>query len=66
MISRRHFQENPSELHEILTFPGFQRVLLEEWDDVLEQMLLATHPISHPVAVVPANHTTTEIRLQGM
>jgi len=66
MISRRHLQENPSELHEVLTFPGFERVLLEEWDDVLEQVLLAADPISHAVAMVPANHATTEIGLQGV
>jgi hypothetical protein len=41
-------------------------MLHEEWDDRLEQVLLASDPVSHAVSVILANHATTEVTLEAM
>ena len=64
MLPRSHHADDSPELGEVGPLLGLERVLLEERDDALEQMLLPSHPIRHPVAVVPANHATTEVRLE--
>ena len=66
MIARFHHQDDTSKLLEIDALPRLQRVLDEEWDDALEQMLLPPDPVSHPVAVVRTDHAATEKRLESM
>ncbi len=39
-------------------------MLFEKWNDALEQVSLAPHAVSHPIAVIGSNNTTTEILLQ--
>ena len=57
-----HFQQDTSELLEIDALPGFQRVLLEERDDALEQVLSVAHTVRQSVSMVRSNHATTEVR----
>src|SRR6185437_5226320 len=39
-------------------------MLLEERNDVLRQVLMSTYAKRHPVAVIPANHTASEVAFQ--
>ena len=41
MIALLHHEKHRAEFLEIHTLPSFERVLNEEWNDVLEQMLVA-------------------------
>ncbi len=41
-------------------------MLHEKRDDRLEQVLLASDPIGHPVAVILANHAASEVGLEPM
>jgi hypothetical protein len=66
VIAPLHQQEDPPELGEVRPLLGLERVILEEWDDASEQMLLASYAVGHPVAVIPSNHSATEMGLQRM
>jgi hypothetical protein len=63
---RIHQKENVPELQEIDVLSGFQRMLDEEWNDVLQQMFHAAHPVRHSVAVIRSNHSATEVCLEGV
>src|SRR5438445_3635675 len=58
--------QHTTEFQEVLLLSRLQRVLLEEWNDTQEEMFESPYPVRHPVAVIPANHTTAEVRLEGM
>jgi hypothetical protein len=60
VFSPAHQLEDPSELHEVDPLLGFQRVLIEERNDPLVQMIQTTHPVSQPLLAVPANHAAPE------
>ena len=66
MIARLHHQEHASKFLEVDSLFRFQRMLDEEWNDAFQKMLLASHAIAHPVAVILANHAASEMRLQCM
>src|ERR1044071_1949574 len=66
MATRFHQEQNVPELQEIDVLLGFQRMLDEEWNDVLQEVLQTSHPIRHPVSVINSNHATTEVRLECM
>src|SRR6266511_2699485 len=66
MCTRFHQKQNVPEFQEIDVLLGFQRMLDEEWNDVLQEVLQTSHPIRHSVAVVHANHPTTKVRLECM
>src|SRR5689334_20041044 len=66
MNTLAHHQQDPAEFLEFHVFPGFERMLDEEWNDSFQQMFLASHPISHPVAVIHANHAAAKMVFQGM
>jgi len=66
MRTRFHQEENVPELQEIDVLLGFQRMLDEEWNDVLHEVLHTSHSIRHPVSVVHSNHATTEVRFECM
>ena len=60
MLARLHHQNHSSKFLKIDALSGLKRVLVEEWDDVLTQMLLRPHSIGHPITVVTSYNTTTE------
>src|SRR6266567_4770149 len=66
MGTRFHQEQNVPEFQEIDVLLGFQRMLDEEWNDVLQEVLQTSHSIRNSVAAVHANHTTTEMRLECM
>ena len=66
MNPRLHPLKNVTELDEIHVLSGLERVLDEEWNDALNQVLLPSHPVGHSVAVVHANHSASKIAFQGM
>ncbi len=66
MIARLHHQKHFSELLEVQTLLCFQRVLDEKWNDALPKMFLSVHPKRHPVAMVLANHTASEMGFECM
>src|SRR6266851_9845335 len=66
MVTRLHQQKNIPEFQEIDVLLCFQRMLDEKWNDVLKQMLDASHPIGHSIAVIHSNHAASEIRLEGI
>src|SRR5262245_47263431 len=41
-------------------------MLLEERNNCLRQVFVTSHPVRHPVAIVLANNTASEVRLQCM
>ena len=59
-----HQQKNVAELLKVHVLLRLQGMLDEKWNDAVEQMLDSTHSVGHPIAVVPANHATTEVFLQ--
>ena len=64
MIARLHEQEHAPKFLKIDTLLGFQRVVDEEWNDALEQVIQAPDTVGHSVAVVGTNDATSEERLQ--
>jgi hypothetical protein len=66
MIPRLHHANDSPKFGEVRSLLGFERVFLEEWNDVPEQVLLASYSIGHPVAVILANHSASEMCLQGV
>ena len=66
MLVFLHHQKNVAELEKVHVLLRTEWMLHEEWDDGSEQMLLASYPVGHPVAVIRSNHATTEVGLQGM
>jgi hypothetical protein len=64
MIARLHTKKHSSKLLKIDTLLGLERVLDEERDDVLEQVLPRAHSVGHSIAVVDSNNPTAEERLQ--
>ena len=55
-----------AELLKVLSLLRLEWVLDEKWDDAFTQMLLPTYSVSHPVAVVATNHTTTEVLFESV
>ena len=66
VIARCYLLKNVSKFDEVDVLLGFERVLVEEWNDVLNQVLVSSNAVLHPVAMVHANHATTEVAFQGM
>src|SRR5581483_6996175 len=64
MIARFHHEQDIAELEEVHVLACFERVLDEEWNDALEQMLDRPHSPGHPIAVVGSHHAASEMRLQ--
>ncbi len=64
MIASLHQQEDAPELREVLVLSRLERVLHEEWDDALSQMLELADSVGHPVSVAAANYATAEELLQ--
>ena len=64
MITALHRQQDLSKLQKIDTLLCLEVVNHEEWHHPFDQVLEPTHPKRHPVAVVPANHAATEVRLE--
>ncbi len=58
-----HQSKHVSKFLEVDALLGMERMLFEEWNDALVQLLALPHSIGHPVAVVLANHAASEIRL---
>jgi len=63
MFTLLHHQHHRSKLLEVDALLSAERVLDEEWDDDLEQVLLGSHAIRHPTAVVDSYDSTAEERL---
>jgi hypothetical protein len=63
MIARVHQTKHVSELLEIDALLTLERVLREEWNDVFHQVSMVPHSIGHPIAVIPTNHSATEVGL---
>jgi hypothetical protein len=66
MLARLHLEQDPAEDDEVSPLARLERVLDEEWDDAVEQVLLAPHPVRHPVSVVAADDAAAEEGLQGV
>ena len=64
MLARFHHQHNAAKLLERNALLSLQRVLEKKWNDTFKQMLVASYTVSHPVAVIPANHAAPEVPLQ--
>ena len=58
-----HQPKHVSEFLEIDALLRLERMLFEEWNDALDQLLALPHSIGHPVAVVLANHAASEVGL---
>ena|SRR6185503_3148721 len=58
-----HQSEHVTKLLEVDALLGLERMLFEEWNDAFTQLLSLPHSIGHSVAVVRANHATSEVRL---
>ena len=63
MVARTHEQDNATKLLKVDAFSRPERVLLEEWNDALDQMLMVPHPIRHSVTVILSNHAAPEVGL---
>ena len=66
MLASFHHQKHPAESQEILSLLRLELMLHEERNDVFSQMARASDPVGHPVAVILANHSATEVRLEGV
>src|SRR5207302_10406559 len=66
MLARVHHQQNVSKLLKIDVLPGLERVLDEEWNDALKQVLDPSDPISHPRGVVDWHHAAAEMLFRGI
>src|SRR5262249_381644 len=66
MLAPFHHLTNRAELFEVHAFLRLQRMLNEEWDDALEQILQTAHPKGQSVSVIRSNHSTTEECLKSM
>src|ERR1700751_4257514 len=66
MCTRFHQEQNVPEFQEIDVLLGLQRMLDEEWNNVLQEMFQTSHSVRHSVAVVHANHSTTKVRFECM
>ena len=64
MTSRFDDLQDTTEFEEVLPLSRLQRVLLEEWNDSLGEVLDSSHAVRHPITMVPSNHATTEVRLE--
>ena len=64
MIARIHQLEHAAKCFKIRALLRLQRVLDEEWNDALQQVLLTAHPVGPPVAVIRSNHAAPEVVLQ--
>src|SRR5436309_3900240 len=60
MVSRLHDEKHASKLLEVDAFHGTERVLDEERDDALEQMLRVSHAVGQSIVVVLSNHAAIE------
>ena len=61
MLARLHHPKFAFELLKVQPFLRLQRVLDEKWNDAFPKVCLTSHPISHPIAVIPSNHAASEI-----
>src|SRR5437588_10114816 len=66
MLARVHHQQNVAKLLKIDVLPGLERVLDEEWNDALKQVLDPSDPISHPRGEVDSHHAAAEMLFQGI
>jgi len=66
MVARFHHQQHRSKLLEVDALPSTKPVLDEEWNDDSEQLLLAPHPIRHPIAMVRSHDSTAKVGLDRM
>src|SRR5438552_1252638 len=61
MNSLFHQPQNSCELMKVHVLPRLERVLDEEWNDALPEMLQPSYPIRHSVAVVTSYHAAAEV-----
>src|SRR5262245_24520545 len=64
MIARIHHQKHAAEHLKVRTLLRLQRMLEEERDDALSQILESPHPVRLSITMVLSNHAATEERLE--
>ncbi len=66
MASRLHQEEHVTELLEVHALLRLQRMFDEEWNDELNEVFLAPHPIGPTIAVVCSNDATAKEGLESV
>ena len=64
VFARLHHPDHLAESLKFHVFPGLERVLFKERDDVLNEVVAGPDAVCHPVAVIHSNHSTAEESLQ--
>jgi hypothetical protein len=66
VLSHRHQLQDLSKFHKIDSLLRFQRMLLEEGNDRLLQMIQAPHSICHALPVIGSNHAAPKESFERM